>query len=128
MLLPLSGFSDWQLGLFGALYGLGWIAPVPPTIRLNADSFGAARGPLVFGWLFAGHQLGAAVAALGAGMLRDAMGTYTPAFVFGGALCLVAGGTALLLPRGGRLVFGSASATPAVMAEAASVAVPMAAE
>ena len=128
MLLPFSGFSDWQLGLFGALYGLGWIAPVPPTIRLNTETFGAAQGPLVFGWLFAGHQLGAAVAALGAGVLRDAMGTYTPSFVFGGALCLVAGGTALLLPRGARLVFGAVAATPDVMAEAAAIAVPMAAE
>lgn len=99
MLLPFSGFSDWQLGIFGAFYGLGWIAPVPPTIRLTGETFGPAQGALVFGWLFAGHQLGAAAAALGAGLIRDSLGTYTPAFVLGGALCLVAGATALLLPR-----------------------------
>ncbi|MDE2333474.1 MAG: MFS transporter [Rhodospirillales bacterium] len=102
LLLPFSGFSGWQLALFGAFYGLVWIAPVPPTIRLTSESFGAAQGSLVFGWLFAGHQLGSAVAALGAGIVHDALGTYTPSFLLGGALCLVAGATALLLPRDGR--------------------------
>ncbi len=106
ILLPLSGFSTWELGVFGAIYGLGWIAPVPPTIRLTTESFGAAQGSLVFGWVFASHQFGAAVAALGAGMLRDSFGSYMPSFVFGGVVCLVAGLTALLVPREPRAVFG----------------------
>lgn len=126
VLLPLSGFSGWELGLFGAFYGLGWIAPVPPTIRLTSDSFGAAQGPLVFGWLFAGHQLGAAAAALGAGLVRDALGTYTPSFVFGGLLCLVAGVTALMLPRNSVSAFGNAAPAPAVPLR--SAAAPVAAE
>jgi MFS family permease len=99
ILLPLSGFSEWELGIFGALYGLGWIAPVPPTIRLTTEAFGPGQGSLVFGWVFASHQLGAAAAALGAGVLHDMSGSYTSSFVFGGALCLVAGATALLAPR-----------------------------
>lgn len=99
ILLPLSGFSAWDLGLFGVLYGLGWIAPVPPTIRLTSEAFGAGQGSLVFGWVFASHQFGAAVAALGAGMMRDTFGSYTPSFMFGGAICLVAALTALLAPR-----------------------------
>lgn len=117
MLLPFSGFSDWQLGIFGAFYGLGWIAPVPPTIRLTGEAFGPAQGALVFGWLFAGHQLGAAAAALGAGLIRDSLGTYTPAFVLGGALCLLAGVSALLLPR-------ATSARPAVAPVAKPVMAP----
>jgi MFS family permease len=109
MLLPLSGFSAWELGLFGAVYGLGWIAPVPPTIRLTSESFGAAQGSLVFGWVFASHQFGAALAALGAGVLRDALGSYMPSFVFGGLVCLVAGATALLAPGHSRASFGGVS-------------------
>jgi MFS family permease len=100
ILLPLSGFSGWELGIFGALYGLGWIAPVPPTIRLTTEAFGPGQGSLVFGWVFASHQLGAAAAALGAGVLRDMSGSYMSSFVFGGAICLVAAATALLAPRG----------------------------
>ena len=48
-------------------YGLDWVATVPPTVRLAADRFGAERANLTFGWIFAGHQLGAATAAYGAG-------------------------------------------------------------
>ena len=106
IVLPLSGFSGWELAAFGALYGLGWIAPVPPTIRLTTESFGAGQGSLVFGWVFAIHQMGAAAAALGAGIVRDLLGSYTPSFVFGGVVCLVAAVTALLMPRNSRTAFG----------------------
>ncbi len=124
LLLPFSGFSGWQLALFGMFYGLGWIAPVPPTIRLTSESFGTAQGSLVFGWLFAGHQLGSAAAALGAGIVHDSLGSYTPSFLLGGALCLIAGATALLLPREGRRgAEAAAAAAPLV----APVAMPMAA-
>ena len=60
-------------GLFGFMvfYGLDWVATVPPTVALCIDRFGSLRGPLVYGWVFAGHQMGAAVAAWGAGELRD---------------------------------------------------------
>ena len=52
-------------------YGLDWIATVPPTVRLTAQRFGPERANLVFGWIFAGHQLGAATAAFGAGPVAD---------------------------------------------------------
>jgi MFS family permease len=90
LLLTMSGFSTVGLGVFATFTGLGWIATVPPTIRLATRAFGVERAPLVFGWIFTAHQLGAAAAALGAGMSRDLLATYLPAFIAGGLLCLAA--------------------------------------
>ena len=71
-------------------YGLDWIATVPPTVRLAADEFGRERAPLIFGWVFTGHQIGAAVAAYAAGVSRDALDSYLPAFNTAGVACIVA--------------------------------------
>ena len=68
--LPFSDFSFYGLSLFAMFYGLDWIATVPPTVRLTAQKFGPERANLVFGWIFAGHQLGAGTAAFGAGLSR----------------------------------------------------------
>lgn len=97
--LPSSTFSLYGLSLFAVFYGLDWIATVPPTVKLAGQAFGRERAPLVFGWVFTGHQLGAAIAALGAGLSRDALATYLPAFYIAGAACLVA---ALLALGAGR--------------------------
>ncbi len=80
------------LGLLGFMvfYGLDWVATVPPTVALCTRRFGTAAGPVVFGWVFAGHQIGAAVAAWGAGFLRDSTGSYLPAFIVAGFGCIVA--------------------------------------
>lgn len=80
------------LGLVGFMvfYGLDWVATVPPTVALCIRRFGTQRGPLVYGWVFAGHQVGAAIAAWGAGALRDATGSYAIAFYIAGAACLLA--------------------------------------
>ena len=75
--------------LFVVVYGLDWVATVPPTAALCREYFGD-RGTIVFGWVFAAHQVGAAAAALGAGVVRDVFGTYTYAWWGGAALCLVA--------------------------------------
>jgi sugar phosphate permease len=80
-------------------YGLDWIATVPPTVKLTADRFGREKAGLVFGWVFAGHQIGAAFAAYGAGLTRTQLGTYVPAFIVAGALCLVAAVLALCIGR-----------------------------
>lgn len=79
-------------GLFGfmAFYGLDWVATVPPTIALCLQHFGGERGPLVYGWVFAGHQVGGALAAWGAGALHDVSGSYRPSFVLAGVACVVA--------------------------------------
>jgi sugar phosphate permease len=77
---------------FAAFYGLDWVATVPPTARLTADAFGKERVGIMFGWIVAAHQIGAATAAWGAGTVRSELGAYHPAFVAAGALCLVAAG------------------------------------
>lgn len=85
--------------LFIVIYGLDWVATVPPTAALCREAFGE-RGTIVFGWVFASHQLGAAVAALGAGVIRDQLGTYTWAWWGGAALCALAA-VLSLMPRPG---------------------------
>jgi hypothetical protein len=63
---------------------------VPPTVRLTNERFGTQLSPLVYGWIGAGHQAGAAVAAYGAGVLRVQTNRYVEAFLIAGAMCLVA--------------------------------------
>jgi predicted MFS family arabinose efflux permease len=75
---------------FAVVYGLDFIATVPPTVRLTVGAFGREVGPAVFGWMFAAHQLGVAFMAFGAGVERDALGSYVPAFLLAGVLCLAA--------------------------------------
>jgi MFS family permease len=88
--LPFSGYSLYGLSLFAVFYGLDWLATVPPTLRLATDAFGRADAPIVFGWILTGHQIGAAVAAFGAGLLRTSLETYLLAFILAGAACMVA--------------------------------------
>jgi sugar phosphate permease len=88
------------LPLFAVFYGLDWIATVPPTVRLTANVFGRENAPVMFGWIVAAHQLGAAGAAFGAGALRTALGGYVEAFSLAGALCVVAAVLVLGIDRG----------------------------
>ena len=99
LMLPFTDFSFYGLSLFAMFYGLDWIATVPPTVRLTAQRFGPERANLVFGWIFAGHQAGAAFAAFGAGLSRTVLSTYLPAFFFAGALCVVAAVIVLAISR-----------------------------
>ena len=71
-------------------YGLDWVATVPPTIALCREVCGERSATVASGWVFAGHQIGAAVAALGAGLIRDATGSYQLAWTTAGGCCLVA--------------------------------------
>ncbi|QCI69388.1 MFS transporter [Phreatobacter stygius] len=88
--LPFTDFTLYGLSIFAVFYGLDWVATVPPTVKLAAERFGPERATLVFGWVFAGHQLGAATAAFGAGATRTEFATYLPALYVAGAFCLVA--------------------------------------
>jgi MFS family permease len=99
LFLPFSGFSFYGLSLFAMFYGLDWIATVPPTVRLTAQRFGPERANLVFGWIFAGHQMGAGFAAFGAGLSRTLLASYLPAFFVAGALCVMAAAMTLLISR-----------------------------
>ncbi len=101
MVLPFTDFSLYSLGIFAVFFGLDWIATVPPTVRLATQAFGEARGPIVFGWIFTAHQLGAASAAFMAGAMRSAEGSYLQAFVFAGATGLLAAGLSLMIGRFG---------------------------
>jgi MFS family permease len=101
--LPSADFTLYGLSLFAMFYGLDWIATVPPTVRLAAQAFGKERAPMVFGWIFAGHQLGAALAAYGAGRIRTLTLSYDPAVYAAAAACAVA---ALLVLLGRRRVAG----------------------
>src|SRR6478609_3220893 len=83
---------------FVVVYGLDWVATVPPTVALCREAFGE-QGTVVFGWVFAAHQLGAALMSVVAGVLRDALGDYTLAWFSAAALCAVAAGISLGIRR-----------------------------
>jgi predicted MFS family arabinose efflux permease len=91
MLLPtlLSASLRPSIIAFVVIYGLDWVATVPPTVALCREIFGD-RGTIVFGWVFASHQIGAALAALGAGTVRDQTGSYSLAWFGGAGLCVAA--------------------------------------
>ncbi|GMB81613.1 MFS transporter [Shinella zoogloeoides] len=99
--LSFSGFSMLELSVFAVFYGLDWVATVPPTVKLAAENFGREKAGLVFGWVFAGHQLGAATAAFGAGYLKSDYNTYMPALQIAGLMCVLAALSVLLLRRPG---------------------------
>jgi len=90
------------LAAFAVFYGLDWVATVPPTVRLTADIFGRQRVGVMFGWISASHQLGAATAAFGAGAVRSWMGSYQVAFMTSGLLCLIASGLVIRIGQASR--------------------------
>ena len=91
LVLPLLLGAEVQPSMivFVVIYGLDWVATVPPTAAICRQVFGADGG-VVFGWVFAAHQLGAAAAALAAGAVRDATGQYTYAWFAAAAMCTIA--------------------------------------
>jgi predicted MFS family arabinose efflux permease len=90
LFLPFSFVSFYGLSLFALFYGLDWIATVPPTVRLIANSFGKEKAGIVYGWIFTSHQLGSAAAAYFAGLMRADLGSYLEAFILSGLLCFAA--------------------------------------
>jgi predicted MFS family arabinose efflux permease len=99
---------------FIVFYGLDWVATVPPTLALCRQFFGA-RAPVVFGWVFAAHQVGSALAAWGGGIIRDVTGSYDPAWYAAGALCLLASVLSISI----RLLPPAVVPLPAIAAEPA---------
>jgi predicted MFS family arabinose efflux permease len=83
------GLDYFGLTIFAVFYGLDWIATVPPTVKLANDVFGRLAAPIVFGWIVAGHQLGAASATMLAGVLRSTLGNYNLSSVLMGCACLI---------------------------------------
>lgn len=84
---------------FVVFYGLDWIATVPPTVQLCRNYYGLAKSPVVYGWVFAWHMIGAAIAAIYGGWIREVTGTYTAAWYTAAILCIVAAGSVLILNR-----------------------------
>ena len=91
LMLPdlLAGSVHPSIIAFVIVYGLDWVATVPPTAALCREAF-ASAGTVVFGWVFAAHQIGAALASVGAGVIRDVTGDYTIAWFGAALLCVVA--------------------------------------
>jgi len=90
-----------SIGAFAILFGLDYIATVPPTVALVADRFGQHNVGVVYGWVFAAHMFGAAIAAWVAGIVRENVGDYAAAFVAAGWVAIVAGFAALAIRRKG---------------------------
>ena len=100
LLLPyVFGSPQFGLILFIVFYGLDWVATVPPTVQLARKIFGQQNFAIVYGWIFAAHQLGAATIAFAAGAVRTYFGDYQLAFMSSGLLCLVAAGLVLRIGR-----------------------------
>ena len=83
---------------------------MPPTVALANRTFGEDNGPIIFGWVMVGHQIGAATAAFGAGFIRQEMGNYGPAFMIAGAFAVLAAFAVVSFPTGrkGREMAGAA--------------------
>jgi len=90
-LLPSILFSTMHPStlVFIIFYGLDWVATVPPTIMLCRTILGPERGTVIYGWVFASHQIGGSIAAFGAAVLRVKLGDYAVAFYISGALCVI---------------------------------------
>jgi sugar phosphate permease len=100
LLLPFAlNSTALVLLVFIVFYGLDWVATVPPTIAIATQSFGRQQGSIVFGWIFASHQLGAAFAAGTAGAMRTWLGDYQLTFISAGLLCLIASGLVIRIGR-----------------------------
>jgi predicted MFS family arabinose efflux permease len=100
LFLPFAfGLQYFGLALFIVFYGLDWVATVPPTVQLARRVFGPEKMTIVYGWIFAAHQLGAASVAFAAGAMRTYFGDYQLAFMTSGMLCLVAAGMVIRISR-----------------------------
>lgn len=96
--------SPAMLMIFTVFYGLDWIATVPPTVKIATTEFGKEKAGMIFGWVAVAHQVGASTAALGAGFLREWLGSYTVPFVSAGLACLLASLMAIRISKAHVLV------------------------
>jgi MFS family permease len=90
VIMPFSGFDSLSLSVFSVFYGLDWVATGPATFALTNEVFGRRDAPVIMSWIFAAHQVGGALAALGAGAVRGISGSYLMAFIASGLACLMA--------------------------------------
>lgn len=101
VLIPFSGFDSVSLAVFSVFYGLDWVATGPATFALTNEVFGRRDAPVIVSWIFAAHQVGGSLAAIGAGAVRSLSGSYLMAFIASGLACLMASMLVLRVsPRG----------------------------
>ncbi len=99
VVLPFTNFDMVSLSVFAVFYGLDWVATVPPTVALTNEVFGKRDAPVIVSWIVCGHQIGGAIAAVGAGVMRNETGSYLGAFIASGAACLIASLLVLRIAR-----------------------------
>ncbi len=107
-----AGSTHPSMLVFIVFYGLDWVATVPPTVALCRRYYGTA-GPIVFGWVFASHQVGAAFAAVAAGIVRDQLGNYDVAWYVAGLLSCFAAVLSLLMLASRKAPLPEPALTPA---------------
>jgi MFS family permease len=90
IVIPFTQFDAVSLSIFSVFYGLDWVATGPATFALANEVFGRRDTPVIIAWIFAGHQIGGALAAFGAGAVRSLTGDYLLAFLTSGLACLLA--------------------------------------
>ena len=90
IVIPFTQFDAVSLSIFSVFYGLDWVATGPATFALANEVFGRRDTPVIIAWIFAGHQVGGALAAFGAGAVRSVTGDYLLAFLTSGLACLLA--------------------------------------
>ena len=104
VLIPFSSFDSISLTVFSVFYGLDWVATGPATFALTNEVFGRRDAPVIVAWIFAAHQVGGSLAAIGAGAVRSLSGSYLIAFIASGLACLMASMLVLRVsPRGALL-------------------------
>jgi predicted MFS family arabinose efflux permease len=99
VILPFTQFDVVSLSIFAVFYGLDWVATAPATFALTNQLFGRRDTPIIISWIFAGHQVGGALAAFGAGAVRSLAGDYLLAFLTSGLACLLAATLVLRVTR-----------------------------
>ena len=107
VILPFTPFDVFSLSAFALFYGLDWIATVPPTFALTNAVFGRRDAPVMMSWIYAAHQVGGAIAAVGAGAVRGLTGSYLLAFLTSGLACLLASLLVLRIARGPSLALAT---------------------
>lgn len=88
--------------IFAVIYGLDWIATVPPTVNLTAQRFGRATLGTIYGWIWCSHMIGAGIAAQAGGFFRDQLGDYHLIFISAAIMGLIAAGLSLRVSIDGR--------------------------
>lgn len=89
--------------LFAVVYGLDWVATVPPTINLTAQRFGRGSLGTIYGWIYCSHMIGAGIASYAGGFFRDLLGDYHLIFISAAVMGVIAVGLALNISSPGRL-------------------------